>query len=162
MGFCQNGVMQIFLQHVILKLNFLPDTGIFGLPKWSTCKFSCGFSINMNMHFEVKCKKCGYFQLWGMEQSISALIRAGKLSLKSDFDADIIKELFPVLSNSIMCSQCKTTGSITAKIAPKDQWSWADEVRCEDCGCEIPIQRLAAVPGTTRCIKCQQLHESHF
>lgn len=25
---------------------------------------------------------------------------------------------------------------------------------CEECGCDIPIQRLLAVPTTRRCVKC--------
>ena len=112
------------------------------------------------MLFEIKCNKCNYYQLWGVEQSISALVRVGKLNFKSDFDVDLIKELFPIHAGSIICPQCKTVGSITAKVAPKKQWAWADEVHCEDCGSEIPPQRLAAVPKTVRCVKCQQLFDA--
>lgn len=32
--------------------------------------------------------------------------------------------------------------------------------RCEDCGEEIPLARLMAAPGTTRCCECQQNFES--
>ena len=32
--------------------------------------------------------------------------------------------------------------------------------RCEDCGDEIPLARLMAAPGTTRCCECQQNFES--
>lgn len=30
---------------------------------------------------------------------------------------------------------------------------------CIDCGEEIPEKRRRAVPGCTRCLDCQQLHE---
>lgn len=30
---------------------------------------------------------------------------------------------------------------------------------CEDCGELIPDKRLQAVPGTTRCVKCQEEYE---
>lgn len=39
----------------------------------------------------------------------------------------------------------------------KDNLDWVHEVdagTCEGCGCEIPIQRLLAVPTTRRCVKC--------
>lgn len=39
----------------------------------------------------------------------------------------------------------------------KDNLTWINEDEagyCEDCGCEIPIQRLLAVPTTRRCVKC--------
>lgn len=32
--------------------------------------------------------------------------------------------------------------------------------RCEDCGEEIPLTRLMAAPGTTRCCECQQNFEN--
>jgi phage/conjugal plasmid C-4 type zinc finger TraR family protein len=30
---------------------------------------------------------------------------------------------------------------------------------CEDCGAVIPLPRREAVPGCTRCVKCQQEFE---
>ncbi|HOL10280.1 MAG TPA: TraR/DksA C4-type zinc finger protein [Bacillota bacterium] len=32
---------------------------------------------------------------------------------------------------------------------------------CEECGAEIAIERLNAIPYTTMCIHCQQVNESH-
>ena len=31
---------------------------------------------------------------------------------------------------------------------------------CEDCGRNIPEQRLRAVPGAVRCVPCQELFET--
>lgn len=31
---------------------------------------------------------------------------------------------------------------------------------CIDCGDEIPLARLRAVPGTGRCVKCQEAEEA--
>lgn len=39
----------------------------------------------------------------------------------------------------------------------KDNLGWIKENDagiCEECGCNIPIQRLLAVPTTRRCVKC--------
>jgi RNA polymerase-binding protein DksA len=33
---------------------------------------------------------------------------------------------------------------------------------CEDCGTQIRIERLRAEPTATRCINCQQKHETEF
>jgi single-stranded DNA-binding protein len=35
----------------------------------------------------------------------------------------------------------------------------APEHECEDCGCEIPKERFAAVPDATRCVACQTKFE---
>lgn len=41
---------------------------------------------------------------------------------------------------------------------------YAAELNCEDCGEEIPEKRRQAVPGCTRCVKCQEQFEllSHW
>ncbi|EAO9266757.1 TraR/DksA family transcriptional regulator [Salmonella enterica] len=31
---------------------------------------------------------------------------------------------------------------------------------CEDCGCVIPPERLAAIPGAVCCVDCQALREA--
>lgn len=33
---------------------------------------------------------------------------------------------------------------------------------CVDCGLEIALERLRAVPGAARCVKCQQVHEKTY
>jgi DnaK suppressor protein len=33
---------------------------------------------------------------------------------------------------------------------------------CEDCGLEIALARLRAVPGASRCVKCQGVHEKTY
>lgn len=53
----------------------------------------------------------------------------------------------------------KIWDSWKSKIAGK-QPKTDPEHECEDCGCDIPKARLAAVPGTTRCVACQEKHEN--
>jgi phage/conjugal plasmid C-4 type zinc finger TraR family protein len=106
--------------------------------------------------FEVHCGKCGYFQLWGLEQAIRGLIQAGKLRLESDIDVVLVGELFRVHCGAILCPGCGEVGTLSQTSPKKHQWTWADEVRCEDCGHEIPPERLAAVPGVSRCVTCQR------
>lgn len=48
----------------------------------------------------------------------------------------------------------KIWNSWKSKLAVKKS-TITPEDECEDCGCEIPKARLAAVPGTTRCVACQ-------
>lgn len=48
----------------------------------------------------------------------------------------------------------KIWNSWKSKLAWKKPTSTPED-ECEDCGCEIPKARLAAVPGTTRCVACQ-------
>jgi len=33
---------------------------------------------------------------------------------------------------------------------------------CEDCGDDIPFERLRAYPGAVRCITCQSMHEKTY
>ena len=33
---------------------------------------------------------------------------------------------------------------------------------CEECGLEIALARLRAVPGAARCVKCQSVHEKTY
>ncbi len=37
-----------------------------------------------------------------------------------------------------------------------DRFDSGDYGRCVDCGEEIPVERLRAMPATTRCVDCQQ------
>jgi len=106
--------------------------------------------------FEVRCNNCSYFQLWGLEQVVRGLVQAGKLRLESDFDAALSYELFRVHCGTIRCPGCGETGSLSQISPKKNQWTWADEVRCEDCGNEIPLERLAAIPDVSRCVACQR------
>ena len=106
--------------------------------------------------FEVRCNKCNYFQLWGLEQVIRGLVRAGKLRLESDFDVALTYELFRVHCSAVRCPGCGEIGSLSQTSPQKNQWTWADEVRCEDCGYEIPTERLAAIPHAPRCVACQR------
>lgn len=43
--------------------------------------------------------------------------------------------------------------------AHRDAPSSESETQCIDCGAEIPEERRAAVPGCTRCVRCQQIFE---
>ena len=109
--------------------------------------------------FEVRCNKCGYFQLWGLEQAIRGLVQAGKFRLTSDFDTALICELFRVHCQAVRCPGCGEAGSLFQSLPKKNQWTWADEVRCEDCDREIPPERLAVIPYASRCVACQREFE---
>lgn len=46
--------------------------------------------------------------------------------------------------------------------AAQKRVSAADYGECEECGAQIGLQRLLAVPHATRCINCQGQHEKMF
>lgn len=107
------------------------------------------------IYFEVRCANCGYFELWGLERIIRALMAAGKLSPMSEFHAELFAELFTVHVKHVACPECGQKQTLRAVRTQKGDWDWEDAVRCEDCGGEIPEARLRALPGVTRCVKCQ-------
>lgn len=39
------------------------------------------------------------------------------------------------------------------------QYQGHSQKACNDCGCEIPLQRREAVPGVRLCIGCQEVEE---
>lgn len=51
---------------------------------------------------------------------------------------------------------------LTAIEASQHRASSEDFGACEECGAEIGIKRLLAVPHATRCIACQGQHEKMF
>ena len=51
---------------------------------------------------------------------------------------------------------------LTQVEAAQKRVSEADYGECEECGAEIGLQRLLAVPHATRCIGCQGQHEKMF
>ena len=108
--------------------------------------------------FEVRCPHCRFVELWGLERALRELVAAGRYRARADFDPDMIRELFLIHSDKIDCPECDRKG-LSAKLASSDVWSWADEMCCECCGKIIPVERLAAVPGTTLCVKCQTAME---
>jgi RNA polymerase-binding transcription factor DksA len=51
---------------------------------------------------------------------------------------------------------------LTQVEAAQKRVSYADYGDCEECGAEIGLQRLLAVPHATRCVGCQGQHEKMF
>ncbi len=105
--------------------------------------------------FDVRCADCGYCELWGLERAIRTLTAAGKLSPLSDFNGELFAELFRIHAKCVVCPNCEKTGVLHTIRTQKGVWDWDDTVHCEDCGQEIPKNRLRAVPNATRCVKCQ-------
>ena len=46
------------------------------------------------------------------------------------------------------------------RMAPRRFRPLDGPVICVDCGDDIPLQRLAAVPGANRCVHCQALRDA--
>lgn len=110
---------------------------------------------------EVRCRRCSFVELWGLERALRELVRAGRYRARADFDPDMIRELFLIHIDQIACPKCAEK-CLTARIAPPDAWSWGDEVCCEHCGRIIPPERLAARPGAKLCVLCQAEFERDF
>lgn len=56
---------------------------------------------------------------------------------------------FQYIDNLLKCHAAKHRRPVTG----------VQMLYCEDCGELIPDKRLQAVPGTTRCVKCQEEYE---
>jgi ssDNA-binding Zn-finger/Zn-ribbon topoisomerase 1 len=108
--------------------------------------------------FEMRCSQCHWVEIWGLERAMRELVRMGRYRIVADFNPEIIRELFLIYAVRMDCPNCGVTGLIT-RIAPKESWTWTDEVCCEHCGKIIPTERLAAVPNTTLCVNCQSAIE---
>ncbi|MDR1492998.1 MAG: TraR/DksA C4-type zinc finger protein [Planctomycetaceae bacterium] len=108
--------------------------------------------------FEVRCFQCYWVEIWGFERAMRELVRMGRYRVTANFDPDIIRELFLIHAALAVCPNCGKSG-LTARIAPEESWTWADEVCCEHCGKIIPAERLAAVPKTPLCVNCQSAAE---
>jgi predicted RNA-binding Zn-ribbon protein involved in translation (DUF1610 family) len=97
-------------------------------------------------------------EIWGLEHAMRELVRIARYRATANFDPEIIRELFPIHAAQMECPNCGKM-ELTARIAPKESWTWADEVCCEYCGKIIPAERLAAVPNATLCVNCQSVAE---
>ncbi len=109
--------------------------------------------------FHVVCLSCDFQQYWGIEAIARALIQIGKLRPTAEFHPDIFCELFQAHSGKIPCPVCRECG-LSVREATGEEITWDDAVRCEDCGKEIPAERLEAVPGTTLCVACLKKQET--
>ena len=55
---------------------------------------------------------------------------------------------------NLSCPRCGEAGLVTGS-ALEDHTAWPGEVPCSCCGKPIDSERLAALPGVTRCAACQ-------
>ncbi len=108
--------------------------------------------------FEIRCSHCRAVEIWGLERALRELVRAGRYRARADFDPDMIRELFLIHADKIECPACGGKG-VSARIAPKESWSWADETCCERCGKIIPPERMAVMPNAKFCVTCQSALE---
>jgi ssDNA-binding Zn-finger/Zn-ribbon topoisomerase 1 len=108
--------------------------------------------------YHVACSSCDFQQYWGIEAVARALIRIGKLRPTAEFHPDIFCELFKAHRRSILCPSCGES-RMAIREARREEITWDDAVRCEECGKEIPAARLEAVPGTTVCVGCLERRE---
>lgn len=65
-----------------------------------------------------------------------------------------------ITSNRQMSELNMALQAISSQVENLNNTSTSNSPYCEDCGNLIPEKRLKAVPGTTRCVSCQEAFEN--
>lgn len=69
-------------------------------------------------------------------------------------DADITQQTTEFYERAAMQSLAKRRETFFQPVPGGRTWR-----ECDDCGKPIPLARMQANPGATRCITCQTIHE---
>jgi Zn finger protein HypA/HybF involved in hydrogenase expression len=110
--------------------------------------------------WQLSCTQCNWQTLSDLEDAVLRLRYVGYLRRVRDPDADLVGELLPLAASQMICPQCESHGLVAVDAddaAGGDEWQTA--VLCEVCREPIPSERLEALPGTRRCVKCQNAAE---
>ena len=101
----------------------------------------------------LSCPACTWERIYSAGD-LEGLPLSGELQL----DRKSIKDLLAGLGSRIVCPECRSTG-VEARPCDSDDDDWQQAVVCEICRKPIPLERLEALPGVRRCVKCQQSSE---
>jgi len=88
-----------------------------------------------------------------LEDSMSEDLRMGFEELQDNGDKSVY-EMLKFINASITDSRSETLDLIDAVLTKLDDGTYGV---CEECGEEIPVGRLAAVPFTSHCVACQEM-----
>jgi hypothetical protein len=112
---------------------------------------------------ELTCGNCGWRTVCGREDAVARLRLIGLLRRAPDPDEDVLRELFVEAAPRMTCPLCKEKRLRAADheaIDEEDDFGWQAAVLCEICREPIDRERVEALPGVKRCVRCQGLDEA--
>lgn len=77
----------------------------------------------------------------------------------ADTADEAVADVLSDMDNAETSRDLNEARELEAALARIDDGSYG---LCADCGLEIALERLRAVPGASRCVKCQQVHEKIY
>ena len=80
------------------------------------------------------------------------LVSLGKLKRQNAPEAELILELFRVISDTSGCTNCPESTLIMTSVS--DEFDDLKPRRCESCNSVIPRERLEVFPDTVQCTSC--------
>jgi hypothetical protein len=111
--------------------------------------------------FELDCPRCQWQTVCGRGDAITRLRLVGLLRRELDPADDLLTVMFLDGAGRMTCPLCKSIG---LRAAPADlddaEGDWQAAKLCEICRQPIPLERLEALPGAKRCVRCQGKAES--
>ena len=109
----------------------------------------------------IGCRECGWASTCGPLDQEQKLRSIGLLRRDKAPDELFVAELFRQNLGRFNCPECQAALQILAEVeSHEDDWDdWQAAVLCEVCRKPIPPERLEVVPGTRRCVNCQQQAE---
>lgn len=111
--------------------------------------------------WQLICRQCDWQTLSDLEDAVVRLRHVGQLRREREPDRDLVAELLPNAAGQMACPQCESRGlAVADEDASLDEDEWQTAVLCEVCRKPIPPERLEILPGTRRCVSCQNAAES--
>ncbi|MCA9162072.1 MAG: TraR/DksA C4-type zinc finger protein [Planctomycetales bacterium] len=111
--------------------------------------------------WQLQCSACGHRAISANAEMVSRMRTVGMLMRDKSPDPRLLDALLPTAAARMRCDGCGQTG---LNIEPfEDEWddaAFSGGRSCESCGSIIPAERLAALPDTRVCARCQQSRES--
>ena len=109
--------------------------------------------------YEVHCPRCDWSRLLARTDLVAWLRGQGCLRRSKEAEDFLIEQLFRARQARMVCEECGAAG-LQFVPADVDDQAWNTARKCSVCGQTIPSERLKALPGADRCVRCQSSDES--
>jgi hypothetical protein len=109
--------------------------------------------------YELKCR-CGWRTVCGRDDAIARLRLIGLLRREPAPEESVVATLLVEAAPRMTCPICKEKTLSATPANSAGDGDWLTAVLCEICRQPISPERLEALPGATRCARCQQKSEA--